>query len=1420
MRSTPPQGPLQVRWLDVSSLTDPSRCPACAAPLARQRCGACGLDVAGPRGRALWDMSQEASGTLSRRSALIREMRATAATPVAPARAVMQSAPVMASTPIVPARSPYAPNGVSAPPRAATPQTAPRQSLPQTVPHPVPARPAPQYSPPRPTPARPGWAVQTILLVLGATLLAGAGLVFTVFAWGMLPLPARGLILAGIAAAVFTGAWYAARANLRSSAEAIAALGSALVVLVAWVLWAAVLPGGTGGAVAMAGALLVAAVVLVPLGRALRLATPSVIGLVSLTLAPAVLAAGSGSAPAASLLLALAAAMCVVGRHPLVADAAAARTPGGPPVAGPSLAGPPPAGPPSTWPAPAWPAPAAPARVAPGPVTLGHARSVLTALAPIYLSLSALVLGLSVLTTIPDSLLPGSAQTIAPLAGIAVASGLWAWMCAHRPAGQSWSAVAGTSLALLGGALAVALPARPGALLWLLPLGVAVGVALTVGTLRALPRLDASAVQAGWVVFLVTGILPGAAVLRAVLAVLASPQASPGGDTPLDVLHALAGLVVMGGAAPLLHRLGGHLLAGSARTVPALPVPASPGAQAQLLAYAPLPRYPGAPATGRFVVTARQRGPFSAHTWGVSVVAAAFLLLGLPAAIPSPLGAASGWLVLAAVVSVVGTRLSVRAPDAGSVPASLGGPVRLAPLALACVQAFSAAAVVVATVLSFSLADGADVSVSGEGGRAMVAASFVVAGLVLWVARAWVPSDVGNRAALLFGSLVIASVGVGILARLVVPLTSVGWYAAPFPLLVVLVVLLSGRRGAARPLGLDRLAALAAVGALLVPGLVVGASIAVTATTAEPGQPLVSSVISTAMLVTTIALAWLLAFADRSPAPGWLRATAGTLLPVLAVGLLLSLRPIAAALDVPLADLDWSLAVLGLLAALITVAGAVRTQDRAARLASEVAVAVLAVVTTCVVVTQGPPSRVAIALVICAAGTLAFAVVSGRPRWGWLALGLAVVASWVSLDGTTLPPEAYTAPGGLVVVAVGLWQVVSALRADRDTGQPIRVLVAGLVVLVLPTAVLAPGSTGEVRAVVVAVCIVWLGLTAQLLSMSVQPRLRPLALPFAVLALVGAVVGLGGRAAALAGQVADQLATGSGDQGPTTQRTVLIMALWTAAAVAGTALLAVHVTRTRYPRTAPVSLRPEVLVGDPRVWAPTVCTLLLTAPVGILVARGAFETATVWVAAALVAVWGVAALLGTPPGAPRVRSHLEFIFRTAPAVAGAYVTVLLSATALSSSGTSLVTGRAAVFALLTCAGIVVAAVGVRAAQVAPASSTWRTVSVGALATIVPPTLAMFDDPSGWWITVAIVTAAAWLILGVSLRWQAPVGCGGVALAVQVVVLAGPPALAALSGILGWVVLASVGGVLLALGLTFERQMTTARTVLRRYSELR
>ena len=1275
-------------------------------------------------------------------------------------------------------------------------------------------------------------------------------------------LEVRGLIIVGITAAVFGGAQRAARANLRSAAEVVAALGSALVVLDAWVLLSTTMPGEVGAAPALAGALLVSAAVLVPLGRVLTLAVASVVGLVGLTLAPTVLATATASVPGTALLLTASAALCALGLHPLVAH------------------------PPRT----------------PGAIDLRHARTALTTLAPCYLALAALV-------TLATLVQVGPPQTLGPLLAMTAVCGL---LAAFTPpdAGRRWSAGAGVCLVLAGtvGAWALIGSAPARALLWLLPVGALVGFAATVGILRALPRTGAAAARAGWVTVLTVGLPPVVATVVQLLAVMVAPSTGGAWRAALDLLPVCAGLGVLVVALPVLHRLGGDLI--SAPPAPEVSVDA--------------------------VTLPRRSRVLIDHPLGASVLAATVLALGLPLLIPDARWAVAAQLAVATLAALASTRLPDRrgAPAIGDLtepdrtrpdltgsdltgpdltrpdpigpnsigPAAHPGPAeffaplpdlpldeRFEALVRGCVRACCVLAAGWAVITSVALAAGADSRASARAGLATVGVSFVVVGLILWVARGWRRAGAGDqggtRAALAFASLVMSSVGAGTLAWVAVPLPFLGWFAAPLPLVLGLIALearearlvRAGRPGLSpgsvsdahdraasdharsslvppsavppqpdprsahrftRRSSADRVAGLGAAAALIVPAYIITATSALATTVSGPSVTV--DLLATGLLGAAVVLVWHLSLSAGAPAQRWLRTTAGALVPVTGALALVSLRPVALAGNLAADAIDWPLLLLGFAVVVVTWAGAMPPD--AGRRACEISATTLAAVTLLGVAGGADSGRVTLALSISAVGAFAYAVSARRPRWGWLGLGLGVCASWVSLSAADLPLEAYTAPGGVVVVAVGLRQLVRSLRstapgrqADQadhaeqaaqvahaeqpahaaQVAHAVRLLLAGLVVLVLPTVLLTPGAGAQGRAVVTLLAVLWLGGTARLVTLTaatVALRLRSLTVGMTVLALVGATLGLGGHSVALAVEV---VSSRSGT-GQTTPGPVLAMWLWTMTAALVTAALAVQLTSLRFPRSAPVSTHPGRLVADPRVWSIPTCTVLVTAPVTVLLVGGWFTTASAVVAAVMVMAWGLTALLGTPPGLPRVRSRAEFVLRAAPALVGTYAAALFGAhAAASSSGPGHVLVQ-----LLTLAGVVVALVSVRAAQLAPASSTWSTVAFGAVATTAPLTVQMIAEPSGPWIAAATTVAAAWLVLGVRLRWQAPVTCGALALVVQVAVLAGPPALAVLSGMLGWMVLAAVGAALLALGLTYERQITTARKALHRYSELR
>jgi hypothetical protein len=194
--------------MDIGLLADPTRCPDCALVLtdAPSACHACGLPLRGPLVDQLWRVSLAAARMLDDRSALI---------------AALRGAPV-------PARV-----DAGASTWSAVPGPSPRIGLAGPVDPPPPWVPSPR-SPRRPdAPAEPvaPHSVQRLLLGLGVLLLAVAALIFTVVAWGRIGIGGRSAILAGVTAAAACGSVVARRRDLPGTAEALAALTVAFLLL-------------------------------------------------------------------------------------------------------------------------------------------------------------------------------------------------------------------------------------------------------------------------------------------------------------------------------------------------------------------------------------------------------------------------------------------------------------------------------------------------------------------------------------------------------------------------------------------------------------------------------------------------------------------------------------------------------------------------------------------------------------------------------------------------------------------------------------------------------------------------------------------------------------------------------------------------------------------------------------------------------------------------------------------------------------------------------------------------------------------------------------------------------------------------------------------------------------------------------------
>ncbi|MET7324528.1 hypothetical protein ABZW13_28745, partial [Streptomyces sp. NPDC005549] len=109
----------------------------------------------------------------------------------------------------------------------------------------------------RPEATAPG--VQNVLLVLGGVLLTVAAIAFTLVSWGHLGIAGRALVLGALTAAALGAPVALLRRGLRSTAEAVSGLGTALTVLDAYALHEVAFTGRDGvGYTAAASAVLAA----------------------------------------------------------------------------------------------------------------------------------------------------------------------------------------------------------------------------------------------------------------------------------------------------------------------------------------------------------------------------------------------------------------------------------------------------------------------------------------------------------------------------------------------------------------------------------------------------------------------------------------------------------------------------------------------------------------------------------------------------------------------------------------------------------------------------------------------------------------------------------------------------------------------------------------------------------------------------------------------------------------------------------------------------------------------------------------------------------------------------------------------------------------------------------------------------------
>ncbi|EFD64595.1 integral membrane protein [Streptomyces lividans TK24] len=145
----------------------------------------------------------------------------------------------------------------------------------------------------RPEATAPG--VQNVLLVLGGVLLTIAAIAFTLVSWGHLGIAGRALVLGALTVGALGAPVALLRRGLRSTAEAVAALGTALTVLDAYALHEVAFPGTDGaGYTATASAVLAALWAVYGVRLGLRHPLPLAVATAHLPLLLGAIAVGAG----------------------------------------------------------------------------------------------------------------------------------------------------------------------------------------------------------------------------------------------------------------------------------------------------------------------------------------------------------------------------------------------------------------------------------------------------------------------------------------------------------------------------------------------------------------------------------------------------------------------------------------------------------------------------------------------------------------------------------------------------------------------------------------------------------------------------------------------------------------------------------------------------------------------------------------------------------------------------------------------------------------------------------------------------------------------------------------------------------------------------------------------------------------------
>ncbi len=231
----------------IARLRDAASCPVCGQSLRASRCRSCGADLTTSAATDLWSASQAAAEALSARELL--RLR------------IPRSAPSPASIDAT---------ADAAPPAERSPTTAPATGAP-----------------------RGNTSVQSVLAVAGASLFAVAAVVFTFFNPDLADHTVRSLVTLAVTVVFLVGARMLAARGLRSSSEAVGALGMVFVALDVYAV-AGFAPAGVSAWVFTAMGTLLAGTVMATLAVRARIRAWVGASVVGLALVPAMLGAAGG----------------------------------------------------------------------------------------------------------------------------------------------------------------------------------------------------------------------------------------------------------------------------------------------------------------------------------------------------------------------------------------------------------------------------------------------------------------------------------------------------------------------------------------------------------------------------------------------------------------------------------------------------------------------------------------------------------------------------------------------------------------------------------------------------------------------------------------------------------------------------------------------------------------------------------------------------------------------------------------------------------------------------------------------------------------------------------------------------------------------------------------------------------------------